>query len=260
MFGAIFCARSRVCPRLVPAQQGNSGGAARRTRPCAIDRDPWCNMRARGSETLPEQAEFKLYCSDVEPEVTAMTHILAMTLVLLLTLGGMFSAGVAFGETGHGAGHHERHMQRGGHPGAGGRHQEHHSEHHGRDGDQGHCEARGESMGKELLARHWQRTLTPEQRTQVDQLQVTHAKANAPLRAKMDSIKMDLAVLATAEEPDTAAIQQHIDELLELEKKVMQQRYTHIAAVRQALTPEQRTSYDMMALKHAKKRKRGGHW
>lgn len=115
-------------------------------------------------------------------------------------------------------------------------------------------------MDKELSARHWESTLTPEQRTQVDQLRVNHAKASAPLRAKMGSIKMDLAVLATAEEPDTATIQQHIDELIELKTKVMQQRYAHIAAVRKVLTQEQHASYDMMILKHATKRKRGGHW
>jgi Spy/CpxP family protein refolding chaperone len=115
-------------------------------------------------------------------------------------------------------------------------------------------------MGKEWFAGHWKRTLTPEQQTQIDQLRVNHAKASAPLTAKMGSIKMDLAVLATAEEPDTATIQQHIDEMVELKKKIMQQRYAHIAAVRKVLTQEQRASYDMMILKHATKRKRGRQW
>lgn len=200
-----------------------------------------------------------------------MKHILAMTLVGLMTLGGSFFAGVALGETERGTQHHERHMERGEHHGPGSRHHEHHAEHHGREAHQGHHEAHyryegrqghhrahHRSMDKELFAQYWKGTLTTEQQLQVDQLRVNHAKANAPLKAKIASIKTDLAVLATAEQPDTATIQQRIDELLELKKKAMQQRYAHIAAVRKVLTQEQRVSYDMMILKHAKKRKRGG--
>ncbi len=188
-----------------------------------------------------------------------MKHILVMTLVSLLTLAGMFSAGVASSETERGARHHQHQMQRGEHHGAGGRHHEDHAAHHGRDRHRGHHEAHGRFMDKELFARYWESTLTPEQRTQVDQLRVNHAKASAPLRAKMGSIKMELAVLATAEEPETAMIQKHIDALLELKKGVMQQRYAHIAAIRKVLTQEQHVSYDMMILKHATKRKKGGH-
>ncbi len=189
-----------------------------------------------------------------------MKHSLAMTLFLLLTSAGIFSAGAAFGETEHDARHHKRHMAGGEHHGAGGRHGEQHAMHHGRDGRAGHHGEHGRSMGKELFARHWKQTLSPEQRAQVDQLRVNHAKADTPLRAKMSWIKADLAVLATAHEPDTAAIQQHIDELLALKKEVMQQRYGHIAAVRTVLTEDQRASYDMMILKHANQSKRGGRW
>jgi Spy/CpxP family protein refolding chaperone len=183
-----------------------------------------------------------------------------MTLVSLLTLGGLLTAGAAFGETEYGARQYERHMERGEGHGPGGKHHEHHAQHHGRDGDHGHHGAQGRSMGKGLFAPHWKTTLNPEQRVQLDQLRVDHAKAKAPLKAKIISIKTDLAVLATVDEPNTAVIQQRIDEILELKKKVMQTRYAHIAAVRKVLTPEQRPSYDMMVLKHAKKRKKRKRW
>lgn len=196
-----------------------------------------------------------------------MKQILAVTLVWSAILGGLFSAGVASAEIQHGARHQERYGAGGGHHphqaehhGPGGGHREHHAEHHGHDKHKGHHRASGRTKDKESFARHWKKTLTPEQRTQIDQLRVSNAKTSAPLKASMVSIKIDLALLATAEKPDTAAIQQHVDQLLELKKKVMQQRYAHIAAVREVLTPEQRASYDMMILNQARKRKRGGRW
>ncbi len=114
-------------------------------------------------------------------------------------------------------------------------------------------------MGKELDSWNWKATLAPEQRTKLDHLRVRQAKSQAPLRAKIMAMKTDLAVLATADEPDTGAIQQHIDELLALKKQLMQQRYAHIAAVRRMLTEEQRPSFDMMVLKRVKKRKMTRH-
>ena len=97
--------------------------------------------------------------------------------------------------------------------------------------------------------------MTSDQRTQIEGLRVNVAKTTMPLRAKMRWLKADLAVLATADEPDTAVIQQKIDELLALKKQAMNQRYTHISEVRKLLTAEQRVAYDMMILKRVKGRR-----
>ena len=103
-----------------------------------------------------------------------------------------------------------------------------------------------------MLGPHWKTTLSPEQVQELDRLRVEYAKLKAPLKAKAKAIKLDLAVLATADEPDVAAINARIDQMLTLKRQMMGHKYGHIAAKRRVLTPEQRVSFDMEVLKRSK--------
>ena len=81
-----------------------------------------------------------------------------------------------------------------------------------------------------------------------------------PLKAQAKAIKADLAVLAVADEPDSAAINAKIDELLALKRTMMINKYEYVAAQRKLLTPEQRVSFDMTVIKRSKHGKKGkGH-
>ncbi len=125
-------------------------------------------------------------------------------------------------------------------------HQMHHKT-HGRYGDH-----RGRHGGR-LLGPHWKESLTAEQRTRIDQMHVAFAKEKLPLKLKAKTIKVELALLATADKADNKAIAQRVDELLALKKQIMQKRYAHIAAMRALLTAEQRASFDLEVLRKAKK-------
>lgn len=118
---------------------------------------------------------------------------------------------------------------------------------------------RGGHHGKaKLFGPHWKETLTDEQKAQIDQMHVDFAKAKMPLKTRVKALKVDLAVLATTDNPNTAAIEMKINEILSLKQAIMLKRYAHIAEMREVLTTEQRLSFDMDVLNKAK-HKRGKH-
>ncbi len=150
------------------------------------------------------------------------------------------------------AGHHgAQHQGYGAHMGHGGHHGQgaqkgRYGAHHGQGGQDGH------HGKKKLFGPHWKTTLSPEQAKELDRLRVEYKKLKMPLKGKAKAIKLELAVLATADEPDTEAVNARIDDLLALKQEMMRHKYTHIAAKRRLLTPEQRVSFDMDVLKRAK--------
>ena len=93
----------------------------------------------------------------------------------------------------------------------------------------------------------------------LDRLRVEYAKLKAPLKAKAKAIKLELAVLATADTPDAKAIDGRIEALMKLKREMKEHKYRHIAAKRQMLTDEQRPSFDMDVLKRAKQKGRKGY-
>ena len=120
----------------------------------------------------------------------------------------------------------------------------HHSEMHGK-GHHGHS---------------WKSTLTEKQQAELDKLRLAHAKVKLPLKAKMKAIKVDLALLVTADKPDYKDINQKISELVKLKQEKLQEKYKYYAAKRKVLTPEQRVSYDLYVLKSAMHKRKGkGH-
>jgi len=105
----------------------------------------------------------------------------------------------------------------------------------------------------------WKDTLKDEQRTKLAKIKLDHMKVQAPIKTKMKTIKMDLALLVTADKPDTAAINKKIDELTKLKNAKMKEKYKYIAAKRKVLNDEQRVLFDMKVIKKAMKGKQKGH-
>ena len=87
--------------------------------------------------------------------------------------------------------------------------------------------------------------LSPEQKQQVARLRSAHKKQAMPMKARMKAMKLELVALATADAPDSKAIEAKIDELLALKRQAMLERTTHMAEVRKLLTDEQKPAFDM---------------
>ncbi len=117
----------------------------------------------------------------------------------------------------------------------------------------------GMGCGKGMYGACWKDTLTDEQRNKLAKIKLDHMKVQAPIKAKMKTIKVDLAMLVTADKPDTNAINKKIDELSKLKNAKMKEKYKYIAAKRKVLNAEQRVLFDMKVIKKAMKGKRKGH-
>jgi Spy/CpxP family protein refolding chaperone len=116
--------------------------------------------------------------------------------------------------------------------------------------------------GKGMSGMCWKDTLTDKQRAKLAKLKLDYLKAKAPIKAKVKSVKVDLAMLVTTDKPDTNAINKKIDELTKLKNDKMKVKYRYIAAKREVLTAEQQVLFDMRVIKKAMhgKGKRKGHY
>jgi Spy/CpxP family protein refolding chaperone len=158
----------------------------------------------------------------------------------------------------------------------GGMHGGQHGKTHRGAGKQGACGMHGKTHGKKhgkkhgehgkghhLLGGHWRQSLTDAQKVQLDRLHLEYAKKKLPLKSGMKALKMQLAVLATSDNPQPGTFDAQINELLMAKRQLMVAKYEYIAAQRRVLTPEQRLSFDMDVLHKAagddkKKRDHGG--
>ena len=117
----------------------------------------------------------------------------------------------------------------------------------------------GMPCGQGMYGVCWKDTLTDEQRAKLAKIKLDHMKVQAPIKAKMKTVKVDLALLVTANKPDTAAINKKIDELTKLKNAKLKEKYKYIAAKRKVLNDEQRVLFDMKVIKKAMKGKQKGH-
>jgi Spy/CpxP family protein refolding chaperone len=105
----------------------------------------------------------------------------------------------------------------------------------------------------------WKASLSQSQRQALMNLKVAHRKVVVPLELKMKAIEAELAALATADDPDKGAIEAKIDELVWLERLSLIEKYRHMAAKRETLTPAQRLEFDMAAMQAGKEDRHGRH-
>jgi hypothetical protein len=96
-----------------------------------------------------------------------------------------------------------------------------------------------------LFGDHWKKTLTAEQKAQLDRLHVDFAKKKHALTSAIHARKVQLAIMAIADQPQQEAMDAQINDLIVGERQLMQAKYAYIAAQRRVLTPEQQVSFDM---------------
>lgn len=126
---------------------------------------------------------------------------------------------------------------------------------------QGGGKHRGHGMGHgrhHLFGDHWKKTLTPEQKVQLDRLHLAFAKKKHGLMSGIRALKVQLAVMAVADQQQPGAVEAHIDNLLTAKRQLMQTKYSYIVAQRKVLTPEQRVSFDMDVIHKADRAKGKG--
>lgn len=139
----------------------------------------------------------------------------------------------------HGARHGEKHMAQHGGRHGGGKHS-------------GHGRRHGERHGRHhLFGDHWKKTLTVEQKAQLDRLHLEFAKKKHALMSGIRALKVQLAVTAVTDQPLQGALDAQINNLLMSKGQLMQAEYSYIAAQRKVLTPEQRVSFDMEVIHKA---------
>jgi len=167
-----------------------------------------------------------------------------LTRYVLIALFALASANVVavdgsrHGGMGHG-GHHAEHKK--GHDGKG------HGGHHGK-----HSKKKG---AVHLFTDHWAKTLTDKQKLDIDVMHLKVGQFEAVQKAKKKMLKAELGVISANTPVDKRAMYAKIDEILEVKKSIMRNRYDHIAEMREVLTKEQRLSYDAGLLKPKKHKK-----
>lgn len=92
----------------------------------------------------------------------------------------------------------------------------------------------------------WLSMMTNEQKAKMDNMHLVLGKEMSLLDARLELKEAELKNLVTQDSPDKKAVQKKIDEIMELKKEMMTKRYDHVMELRGILTPEQRTSFDMM--------------
>lgn len=105
-----------------------------------------------------------------------------------------------------------------------------------------HGEARERQSCK--MERSWKDSLTDDQKAQAERMHLALKKDMSMIRARSGVKKAELKKLLMQDNPDTKAIEQKISDITVLKKEMMQKRINHILAMRKALTPEQRVSFD----------------
>ena len=202
----------------------------------------------------------------MKPTGTITRSLLPALAVSACLAGGVSTAQAAShggGHEGHGGG--QQHSEHGGmgkgmgmRHGGKGMHGDHGGgmRHGGKGMHGGH--GGGKHQGPHLYGPDWKDTLTDAQKTQLDKLHRDYARTKAPLKAGIKARKVELAVLATASEPNPQSIEAKIDELLALKRDAMRAKYAYVAAQRQVLSDEQRVSFDMHKIHKAMHGKKGG--
>ena len=105
---------------------------------------------------------------------------------------------------------------------------------------------------------HWMADISDEQRSELKRIKAEHIKKQAPLKARMKALKVELMAMALSDAPDKAAADKKIDEMLDLKRQMLQNKVEKVSASRKALDEQQRALYDIHVMKKAAKGGRHG--
>jgi len=125
--------------------------------------------------------------------------------------------------------------------------------HHAKMGKEHHdkCRKKGAHKKKKghSLSPHWAKTLSDEQRVVVDKMHLKLSSQHSVLKAQATLLQKELNVMTAKDDANQTAIHNKIDELMTVKAEIMKHRYDHLTEMRDALTEQQRITYDMAILK-----------
>lgn len=99
-----------------------------------------------------------------------------------------------------------------------------------------------------LFGSHWRETLNDEQKAEIDWMHLRLSQEQRIIKAEMALRKAELNRLVTAEDVSTEDLRAKVDELMELKREYLLNKYQHKVEMRQVLTPQQRVSFDLDVL------------
>jgi len=101
------------------------------------------------------------------------------------------------------------------------------------------------------------KSMSKEQKSKLIKLGIAHKKAIVLTKLKMKKIKVELALLMTADKPNNAAIAKKVTELVAVKKTLIMAKIKYKIAMRKELTADQKSRFDMRVLGKATRGKRG---
>ncbi len=116
---------------------------------------------------------------------------------------------------------------------------------HGSSTPKGHAPEKG---SPHTFAKFWRHTLSEEQKQKADAMHIALKTESGPLKAKKALKKSELRSLVIQENTNQKALNKKIDEILEIDRELMQLKYSHMVEMRGMLNPEQRLSFDLGVL------------
>jgi len=100
----------------------------------------------------------------------------------------------------------------------------------------------------DIIGRDWASDLTEEQRAEIDWITLRLLQRQQLLKAQMDVREAELNQLIAGEDIVQDQWQAKLDELLQLKREYLANRYQRLIEVRQVLTPQQRVAFDLSIL------------
>ena len=98
---------------------------------------------------------------------------------------------------------------------------------------------------------HWAKTLSDDQKMAIDRMHLDLNRELSVLKAQAELAQKELNAYTIRDNAKTSTINTMITKLLAVKKQIMEKRYAHLREMRNALTTEQRISYDMGVLKRS---------
>ncbi len=98
----------------------------------------------------------------------------------------------------------------------------------------------------------WRQSLSDEQRKKIEKIKLDYVKKKAVLKASKKALKIDLALLATKNNVSMAEINRKIDQYVKIKKQLLRIKYSHLVAVRNELTAEQRVNFDLGVMRKSR--------
>lgn len=97
----------------------------------------------------------------------------------------------------------------------------------------------------DVAGREWRSALTEEQKAEIDWISLRLFQKQQLLGAQIDVKEAELNQLIVDEDVTQDQWHTKLDELLQLKREYMMNKYQRLIEVRQVLTPQQRVSFDL---------------